>query len=111
MPSEPGESGTPGAGAGHELNMNSIPINWLRLAALALASSAAVVALAALPVVPGEASNTPKDAAAAPVLRLGAAEAPRVMLPQLAEPERARVREANQRTPLSRIAIGAPRAI
>src|SRR5258708_2682654 len=111
MPSRRGGSGSAGTEGGDDLNMDSILIRWLRLAAVALASSAAVGALAALPVVPGEASKTPKDAAPAPVLRLGAAEAPRVVLPELAESELASVRESNQRTPLKRLAIGVARAI
>ncbi len=84
---------------------------WLRLAALALASCAAAVALAALPVVPGEPSKTRKDAGGAPVLRLGGAQVPRVILPQLEETELQTVREANQRTPLKRLAIGVARSI
>jgi hypothetical protein len=83
----------------------------IRLVALALASSTAAVALAALPVVPGEASRTPKDAAAAPVLRLDTATAPRVTLPLLEESELRGMREANQRTPLKRLAIGVARSI
>src|SRR5258706_14052418 len=78
----------------------------LRLAALALASCTAAAALAALPVVPGEASKTTQDDLAAPVLRLGTAQAPRVTLPQLEDAELRSVREANQRTPLKRLAIG-----
>jgi hypothetical protein len=81
----------------------------VRLAALAIASCTAAAALAALPVVPGEPSRTTQDALAAPVLRLGAAQAARVTLPQLADAELRSVREANERTPLKRLAIGVAR--
>jgi lysyl endopeptidase len=90
-------------------------LKTLRLA-FACLLSAAGVAFAQLPIVPGEPSVTPKSAAPAPVLRLAPKAIPSaVKLAPVAEAEIERIREMNMRAAASvarkRFAIGVERPV